>query len=490
MSGLRDLESASMNPEELYQGVGVLRVSGRNIIRSSFRLSRERFRAGASWRFIAYGDDLYSKSQELGGVGRPRLEFVGETESGRPIHVDPTFASAITRHRLEANPTSAFLGHETLSSLPERHRVHVELTPTPFAHPESDWLGTSFTGEIKAHSTIRKRRVSTAIPMRLGFARLILRYRFENCVVSGIGSLLRIPIPQIEVVVKSAARSKDVRSLMHAIGDDLQSALTVLSFLTRRHVRWYRMRHSARWQNAPAFKEGEWSRVIASTPNDSRRPPLVNANKMPADGVRRLIRVFEALPYKSAAAASITYLVASYDAAVVDSKLVHAFTAFEALVTGIDSSNGAWRTLPRSQYDRLRIELASGLETFASRAGISRERLSELKEKLTELQRRPIVERAIELLEADHVEWRDLWPPGVELRLAWKAAYKRRNQFLHSGSLPSLLQARVDAVRLRALTERLLLARLGADADWHDPLSFEEAQLMSAEHLASELGQF
>ena len=76
----------------------------------------------------------------------------------------------------------------------------------------------------------------------------------------------------------------------------------------------------------------------------------------------------------------------------------------------------------------------------------------------------------------------------VELRTALKAAYKRRNEFIHSGSLPSPLQARVDAVRVRALAERLLLKRLGANAEWHDHHSYEDARDMASEHLARELG--
>jgi hypothetical protein len=417
------------------------------------------------------------------------LELIGRTEGGVKVHVDPMFPRLIRRDQLEADVYSLFLGVPEHSERPQWQRLSVELTPTAIAHGEREWLARSPTGEIKALPEARPKRAPTIVSLESGAARFVRRYEFHDIEVSGIPGLVRVPTPVLAIDVKGRRRSGNFRDLCRRIGDEVEDALRVISLLSRRQVRWTRIRHSSRGPKGnPWWEDGEWSRPMSATGNEVRRSALLNAYRLPPAALDQLVKAYRSLPFKAAAAASITYTIASFDAEVVDTQLANAFTGFEALVNGIGEATGSWRTMRRRQYDKLRAIMQREIAVFGTEHQLAEWQAAEVREKLAELQRRPIVERAYELLTEYAVEWSDLWPPGIDLREALRAAYRRRNDFVHAGRLPSPLRASADARRIRALSERLLLRCLGADPDWHDHFSFQDARDMATANVAQELG--
>ena len=85
----------------------------------------------------------------------------------------------------------------------------------------------------------------------------------------------------------------------------------------------------------------------------------------------------------------------------------------------------------------------------------------------------PIRQRIVTLLTNTGVEWKDLWPDGVDLEDGLYAAYMVRNSFVHEGVVADRENATRQQMRIRSLAERLLYLVLGGRREWLDDLAYK-----------------
>jgi hypothetical protein len=352
-----------------------------------------------------------------------------------------------------------------------------------------------WTGEIKADSDPPEKdaRPPTTVGLSLGIARLSLHYVFEDIVVGGVRSLARIPVPTLSVELQEPEFSANADGILDSVASDLDDLLRVLSFLSRRHVGWTRTKLTSKWvssgegspdaQNSTAgdYHEAERLRVYTGSRPRASREPLVNAYRLAPDALETILGQYRASEFKDAAGIAIIYMMAARNEEFVEGKLAGAFTALEALVNGIGEVRGTVSPLTPSAYRALSKQLRAVTRSFAEHRGLDVRITNSLIAKLSELIRRPMVERLAEVLIDEGVVWDDLWSEGTELIQALRQLYARRNRFVHGGHLESVSRASIDARRVIILAERMLYKLLGGRAEWQDWSSYRDADYLVAE---------
>jgi hypothetical protein len=96
----------------------------------------------------------------------------------------------------------------------------------------------------------------------------------------------------------------------------------------------------------------------------------------------------------------------------------------------------------------------------------------EMQAKLSELQRRPIVPRAVSILNRYGVRWQGLRSGDAELEGELNEAYARRSKFVHTGRIDNYADAVADADWLHTLAERLVYNLLGGKKEWLQPFAY------------------
>lgn len=369
--------------------------------------------AHASWLAVLDGDNTASltlRGRDSGGNGLLLPEVHARTWTGAHMN---GFAWDV-RINCELHPTA----------LPEQY-VSVYLTSTGLAVPRPWSVIKSTSGEITRipESKIEDRpddNLSTAA----GVARLTLDYQWERVDIDGIEADLRVPVPALHLTVANDAREADPMVVMRAVDEAIADVLDVLSFLSRRYVRWTRMRFTAVQREGDRtidYRVSKWWRTIGSSRGRSRDGLVVLPGRMPSDALDHMLRAYRRQGHRSLRAA-IVYVLAAREPVHLESRFTSAFTAVEALLTATNAPN-----------------------------------------------ERPAGKRAADMFARAAVRWDDLWPGGTELESALLTLYKRRNLFVHEGIFPDMDHAHVGTQRLVHLCERMLFALMEGDAEWLTP---------------------
>ncbi|MDF1502296.1 hypothetical protein [Roseisolibacter sp. H3M3-2] len=311
------------------------------------------------------------------------------------------------------------------AALPEQY-VSIYLTPTGLAVPRPESVVKSTSGEITRipESTIEDRpddNLSTAA----GVARLTLEYRWERVDIDGVEADVRVPVPALHLVVADDVCAADPMVVMHAVDEAIADVLDVLSFLSRRYVRWTRMRFTGVRREGDRtidYQVSKWRRTIGSSrPRRSRDGLMVLPGRMPSDALDHMLGAYRRREHRSLRAA-IVYVLAAREPVHLESRFTSAFTAVEALLTATNAPD-----------------------------------------------ERPAGKRAADMFARAAVRWDDLWPGGTELEPALLALYKRRNLFVHEGLFPDVDHAHIGTQRLVHLCERMLFALMEGDTEWLAP---------------------
>lgn len=467
---------------------GDLHIGDERVGPVAMTLEREGYETSTPWRFAAHVVRAEHEERPFQSHVRGRVHFRGLTDRGRPIVLPDLKWTRQWAERLEGKAHRALFRADVLESVPDVQDVTVRLTPTSLALPELDMLTHSYRGEIGLLDESRDERPPVIVPTALGDARFALQYEWDRFKVAGEDGMLRRSSPTLRLTVAAEHRAADVESLLRAVADALVTPLAILSHLSRRHVRWTRLELLSRWMSGEAMHDYHesvsWQAVHASPATSDWRGRLTNPYRMAPEDIGAMVQKYESLPFRDSLAAGITYAVAAFDADSTEVSLAMAVTAFEAVVQGITKSNGSDLTLSRAQFDKLASALRKTIQEFASAKQLRDETTNELVSKVAEMQRRPIAVRGAEVIARLGVEWTDLYPRGTDLLAALKAAFRRRNDYLHAGRFPDRTQAYADTMRFLTLAERMVFAAVGGDRAWCDPTSTDH--LRGVETIAAE----
>lgn len=473
--------------EEEFRGSGALFRKGVTIQLPSFTVKREKYDPTAEWEFnaaIVNPDQQAWKTLLTPGPGA--LEFRGKLEWGPDVVIPHLHSAYPVSHGFRGRAQEVIVGPATLGRAPSRQSIYVQLWPTPLASAEVDNLISWWTGEIKQRrrkGTKTQKPVMPTIDFGIGRMRFARHYQFDTLRVAGVESKVVIPHPALSGTVNGKSKSRDLQSVYSQFDEDLDDFVRLLTFLSRRHVRWSRIHIRNEWMEGGKrqFDEQKRIRATTSTKGERHRDALVNAHRLAPGDLNTLYQSYKASPMKQSIASAIIYIVAGHDAPFVDARIANAYTAFEAIVSAVSEHEGAAFTMTSAEFKKLARRVRAAVTEFAVDSKIDDVTKDAVIAKVPELRRRGIVDQAVRCIENNHIHWQDAWPSGASLGEVLSKLYARRNLFIHAGQLGNIGQASVDAERILLLAERLIFSLLNGDPKWHDPSSFRIAHILRRE---------
>jgi hypothetical protein len=445
-----------------------------------FVLTRNRYDVESEWEFRAFSDgDVWDpRWHSLLAPGRRVLRFDGADDYGKPVSVAALRFRRRSGREFEGAAQIVSTGTPRIEASPDYQHIRIELWPTSLAEPEVLYPVLHWTGEIKAIRAKRREDAPEVSKVWVDVAGHRLRFSkhfvWDDATVGGQESTVRVPISTLSGRVHARKRSGSVESLCDALESELEDLTRLLTLLSRRHIRWSRIKVETRWKEGEGGDYDTYTRIRGSHSSHRVREsvPLVLPGRMPKDWLQQLLTNYRNLESKESVAAAIIYLVAARDSTFVDAAIANAYTAFEASLNALSARSSAF-TLPTAAFDKLASTVRKVVREFATSRNLPADTLDEIIRKVPELRRRPIVERAIEYITSNAIDTSGIWPEEISLADGLGAMIRRRNQFIHTGKLGEIHQVSIDAQRLMILTERMLLQALGVKDDWINPRSHD-----------------
>lgn len=257
----------------------------------------------------------------------------------------------------------------------------------------------------------------------------------------------------------SLRSSKSLAELHDEVSGELEKIALCLSLCYRQPVGYYEVRYmqlprtDAKEQLYESFECTRWTSARGKLKEDE----LINIRSLVSGGLERLVSALRNDPDRESLERAIRFLTASYTTPLEPAYFM-AFSAMEATVDACIPEDD--RYIARgSEWKNIERTLRQALDGMELGAVADR-----LKAKLGELRRATFlsrVERACERLSA-HTG--DIWP-SLDFSTGISSAARMRNDLFHSARLhDDLSEMSRNIVRIRTLTERLLLKKL----DWPD----------------------
>jgi len=252
---------------------------------------------------------------------------------------------------------------------------------------------------------------------------------------------------------------------------DLDDICTILSLCYRWPVTFYKIEY---FQAGRAPVDAAFVRRKVTVPKRAKTllDDLINVRALVDGGLNELVQKFRAASGGEDLGRAISYLAHSYSSRGLETSYFTAFAAFETAVAASEGKRAY--ALGAARWERLEAQLAVAIEKFLTEEQLGdSERvdlLAALAEKLPEVRRLSLRRRIATLVDTLNMQVTDLWPSGFDEGL--RRAVASRNELFHAARLsePEVLHG--DLVRIRVLTERLILKILQwPDAKiwrWHD----------------------
>lgn len=301
----------------------------------------------------------------------------------------------------------------------------------------------------------------SAIRWRTSLGEAVLTGQFDY-VPGQIGSeesIQRVKRHAIEITVDIAG-TNSLKTLVSNLSDALDEPLWILSFLARRRVVWHSA--EAEFISDQSHNTADVRRVVAqrrcwlgyddwTEGGNSRHWPLVKRQAL-SDGLfQTMVSEYLGSAHKEVIHRTIAYILMAHERVYMESQIGSAYLALESMVSGLgpDDDPEVGNILSNSVFRRLSKAIKKSLEEAAPNESV----VSAMKEKLAELNRRTILEKLLVLLERYAVPVRKIWSEQYDLKGELHSIIKRRNDYIHKGTMGDLRLYYADMTRLTNLLE-------------------------------------
>jgi hypothetical protein len=329
-------------------------------------------------------------------------------------------------------------------------------------------------------------RIELAMPCPFSVS---VGYQFEYEPVDPKGSRRAVEtVLTVRCVLEGEHTSRDDLALLSAAKTIVDDLTLLVSFIGGAWIRWYRY---VSWTDH-GYREG-LRRVAPSVTCDdddtldqrTMIPRQWIIPKFLKTAVPRL-RSLDALGVDLRL--PITYLIASKSARYIEEQFAYAILALEKLADSYAREHGLTSLVPSDDFKKIR-RLVRAVVKAAFRESSpddvvgpwERSRTSQLmREKLSELNRPTlwaVLERALSEL---NVPWTDLYPENTQIQRRTPSFINARNRFIHSEGLIGPNRLGRELVRVRAISERIILRRLGWGDVGYTPGGREARRLQDA----------
>jgi hypothetical protein len=343
-----------------------------------------------------------------------------------------------------------------------RYVLSVQLQPSGILiHPGIHEY--SFTGEI---SVDRRDERPVHVESTVGQLRAMELYRHYATSEYGdevTHSVRRAAIGG-ELLVRAGENLFDFNERLRA---ELDAICAVLSLCYRQLVDYYEVEYLPIDQgpDQPRRRRATVRRRHERAREKIRQDELIHIDALADGGLDRLVARIRSDPAAEIINRAIRFLAASYEQNT-EAAFFMAFSAMEAVVECCVPP-ALTRVVGSAAWRKIEHELRKVLDDLAPETTVEM-----MKSKLPELRRAALPDRMKGACAAYGPPIDDLWPEKVGFAAGLAAAIGMRNGLFHSADVPDSYDLGANLVRIRTLTERLLLKRLGWPDDkrwvWYD----------------------
>ena len=441
---------------------GGINVDGDVVPAFRVEIERQKYDCNAEIKFTAYlaSEDV----NKLDGLLRGKVSVILSGLLYKdPIVVD-AFWSNFSDRRLTGTIGSFLIGGGKLSSRPIRQMIIVKFSPNDVVLSDAWHTVRNSDGTIEIAEGSDK-RPPFEIDAEIGIARLSLQYDYEDSNVDEAKITAMVPVPSLLIEVNETCIDENVDALINRCTQAIEPIETMVSFLGRRQFRWNEILVLSEQKDMPV---SEVRRVKDGFASKKPLARLIVPQRLDANSIDGLISNYLGLPFCEAVCHTIGYLNSYWGDGFLESSAMMSFTAFETLINGISRSEGTDLIVSDEVFKVVKRKVQSHVRDVCDSLGVGKSEKCEMYAKLGELQRSPIVPRAVTILERYEIKWNDLDLNSETLRDWLRGAYKRRSALLHSGHIENNKQAMIDTRCIHALTERLVYKLVGGNEKWID----------------------
>jgi hypothetical protein len=344
-------------------------------------------------------------------------------------------------------------------------RIAAYLPPSPIAKAEVVYI-TSYDGTIELEGQDESRE-GIKWETNLGTAELIDNYRYVKDQIGLDDATVRIQRCEVIIEVKSDS-SASLKSLLRSLPEILDDDLWFVSFLSRKRIAWYageaifipNQGSGKSFKQAIVRRQRGLGYEGAMGFGKDGHDLLVLRKELRKSLFEKMLINYKASKFKAAMLRTIQYVLMSYEKGYFETHMGNAYLALESLISAIHPSNdkgGSNRLLDSVRFQALSEKISNVIDGEVKDESVA----SKIKQKIGVLNSRPYYDSVIAAVNTYGVPIKMLWPTGANVESELHGIISRRNFYIHQGRIDDFNQYLYDFVRLRNLTEILILKIVG-----------------------------
>lgn len=365
----------------IFRGEGVLRSGTTEITIVNFRAERSKYRPDLPWEVEmrlgefegdVFGAPIFRQAESL--------DIEGTTYEGDSVSIRNFRWHNQSGHLVNGSSYELRQGIVSLDSAPEELILTSYLTDNAVALPLADFLFPDHRGGRKAESL----RPATKVTTRLGVMRLWLADTTEKIKIGNRDSRAERPEALLQLRLPKRRRATPLPKVVEQVQDELNDLSRMLSFLSRRPVGCSRIKIFARWSTGDeptGFHEGEVWQYAPEPLDRDRMHALVNPRRMQPTSFDALYQNYRKHPHKELISRISYYLNEALHQHYVESQMLYAFTAFEAIVNGLDH-HAPSEVVGDETFQKIRQVVERAIKSSAAELGIGKTQRRDLYAKM------------------------------------------------------------------------------------------------------------
>jgi hypothetical protein len=278
-------------------------------------------------------------------------------------------------------------------------------------------------------------------------------------------------------------RSEDfILKLWH----DQDEVLWLLSFLNKKYVPWYKAHIlcggpfrmiEIRREVIFDLSGQDWD--VVNTPQGL----IVNPSELGSGVLNQMIKNYERSPYKETILRAIQNLLITYKKFYIEAHLGIIYTVFEIMTDGLGEEIAY--TLPDEEFKQLRDDIKTYIKPKL--VHLPSKRRDEIYRKISELRRRPIKDKLVDLFSDVDIDLTVFWPPETEdVFDELKRMIDRRDEYIHGGHIADYWTIQQDISRIRGICSVWILKLLGCP---ESAINYEDQDIKYARTTRSQFPQ-
>lgn len=380
------------------------------------------------------------------------------------LHSDDSFTPSVEILGIHGVETSTLGAHinalaiqsglsEEILAQQVKYIVKVELIPSGILQ-KVGIRELSYTGSISFRSI-----VDGKVPITSELGKLEAEERYDHYESYELGNQIIHTVQRAAITgVLEIPKGKDLLSTNETMRLEIEEICLMLSLCYRQPVDYYEIQYIP---DPEAHRDHALPVLIVRRKHETPvkktgTDELINFRNLIDGGLDRLVKSYRKFQRKDDLRRSIQFLASSFRVVTLESSFFLAYSALECVVSAVSEEShylirsGLWKRVEKLMREFIdKISISEGFTDVAD----------QVKDKLPELRRATSVNRISEMCCKLGVEISDIWPKeGFTSGLS--GAAKMRNDLFHSALCESAEDLSNNLIRIRTLTERIILKAL------------------------------